>query len=530
MYETLKDFYPNGPTNRTDPIVRHDTQYSAEAIAMLYKPKEEYNDGGYPGTSDDGVKNDAINYPLIRINNHVLQEECIINFTLHNDRFMPYLELTFRDMNNTIQFSDMPGLDNVVTVVMLENVTDAHKPIKMNFYVTDCNIVDDMFYVWAEFKCLPLEKQQFKQEVFHYPGSGCTAKWCSLPANDHPTTYEFLHVIAEQCGLGFSATQKCRSIKDDRYRILKKEKYKDAAQEHVACGGLDENSLFDAWIDPWGMLVMANVTWIMSEPVMPDELASTVSTGLHTTEYNSESARVNAGYVHRILSNVSTTTGLNNMMIDSIEKLVDLKTGYYQGTLTEYNTVTPEGVGDGSTQLSTEQIIERENSMTALDNQESFEFHNQEFSGFEMGLLTPTVKQRHRHDEYYKQQRSHMFKLTLQEPNFGLERGMLCMVLWFTNDTTQKAIILDQRPNLHEDTSGDPQKKLDDPDWVATDNIYDPLIDDALSGMYYIDGTDWVYDNDEGKIVQHLYLFKKGPITQYYDKTGATRFTKMPEN
>ena len=110
----------------------------------------------------------------------------------------------------------------------------------MNFYITDCNVVDNTFYITAEFKCLPLEKQQFKQEVFHWPDEGCKSPHCNLSANFHPTTYEFLHVISENCGLGFSATQKCRSIKDDRYRILKKQKYKDLAQEHAACGGLDE--------------------------------------------------------------------------------------------------------------------------------------------------------------------------------------------------------------------------------------------------------------------------------------------------
>ena len=42
MYESLKPFFPNGPTNRTDPIVRHDSGYSSEAITMLYKPQRDY--------------------------------------------------------------------------------------------------------------------------------------------------------------------------------------------------------------------------------------------------------------------------------------------------------------------------------------------------------------------------------------------------------------------------------------------------------------------------------------------------------
>ncbi len=528
MYETLKKIYPEGPANRTDPILRHDSPYTAETIAMLYRPQRE--EGSDPGVPQDNVQRDAIHYPLIRVNNHILLEDSIVHFALHHDRFMPYIELTFRDTDNVVQFSDMPGLDNVVTVVMIENHPVAHRPVKLNFYVTECRIDGSLFYILAEFKCLPLEKQQFKQDVFHYPSGGCTAKWCQLGPNFHPTTYEFLHVIAENCGLGFSATQKCRSIKDDRFRLLKKEKYRDAAQEHTACGGLDENSIFDSWIDPWGTLVMVNLPWVMNEPVAPDELGSLITTSVETADAGSEGTKVTPPtMVHRILCNVSRVTGINNMMIKSIEKIVDLSSGYYSGTLTEYNTVQATGTDGGTNNLKTMQIQERENSKTAVKNTTDFEFHNQHFAGFEMSMLTPTVQQRHIHDEYFKQQRAHMFKATLMQPNFGLERGMLCMVLWFAQDPTQKAIILSQSPNLEEGGDGEQPRKTTDED-ESIFNQYEPVMDTVLSGMYYIDGIVWEYGNDydtEGnKIQQHLYLIKKGPVTQYYDKTGMIRFTQ----
>lgn len=524
MYEKIKKFYPDGPTNRTDPIVRHDTKYSGELITTMYNPQYDTANGGIPGTAVDATSRDAIDYPLIRINNHVLQDNMIVSFILHNDRFMPYIDLVFEDAYETIQFSDMPGFDNVVTVVLIESQVSPHKPIKMNFYVTDCNVVDNIFYVTAEFKCLPLEKQQFKQEVFHWPDEGCKSPHCNLPANFHPTTYEFLHVISENCGLGFSATQKCRSIKDDRYRILKKQKYKDLAQEHAACGGLDENSLFDTWIDPWGMLVMVNLPWVMNEPVQPDELATLITTGISSIDANMDNTQATPGYVHRVLTNITPETGFNNMMISSIEKLVDLNTGYYHGTRTEYNTVEPAGYGDDNNILKPEQIQELENSKTALQNKDSYEFQNQEFSGFEMSLLTPTVKQHRRHDEYYKQKRSHMFKVTLNEMNFGLERGMLCMILWFTDNTTQKAIILNRDPNIRNNSDSSIDKENNNGEESEALEENHPIMDTALSGMYYIDGTDWEYNNDNLKTTQHLYLIKKGSITQYYDKTGVTRF------
>lgn len=526
MFETLKPLYPEGSTNRTDPIVRHESKYSGGIIATLYRPQHDTESRGLPNTPMDAVQRDGVHYPLIRVNNHLILEDWIEHFTLYNDRFTPYINLSFFDGSGNIQLSDMPGLNNVVTVFMMENDKNAHRCIKMDFYITECNIYGNTFNIWAEFKCLPLEKQQLKQEVFHYPGEGCKCKWCNLPPNFHPTTYEFLHVVAEQCGLGFSATQRCKDINDDRYRILKKEKYKDAVIEHTACGGLDENSIFDSWIDPWGMLVMVNLPWIMHEEVQPDELASIVTVAVETAEAGSEGAKVSPGMTHRILSNVSEVSSLHNMIIKSLEKTVDLASGYYEGTLTEYNTITPEGCGDGKNTLKTIQVQQSEDSLTGKKYQDSFEFQNQEFAGFEMSTMTPTINQRRIHDIYFRQQRAHMFKATLQQPNFGLERGMLVMILWCLDDAVQKATSLNQSPNLTtEDTSDAGQIRQNSADDEAIGDIRKPIIDESLSGFYYIDGTDWEYDGNNGeKIQQHLYLIKKGPITQYYDNTGLTRF------
>ena len=80
MYEKIKKFYPDGPTNRTDPIVRHDTKYSGELITTMYNPQYDTANGGIPGTAVDATSRDAIDYPLIRINNHVLQDNIIVSF------------------------------------------------------------------------------------------------------------------------------------------------------------------------------------------------------------------------------------------------------------------------------------------------------------------------------------------------------------------------------------------------------------------------------------------------------------------
>lgn len=527
MYENLQPLYPEGQTNRTDPILRHDTKYSADVIVTQYTP--QYNDDGSytvkKGMIEDPTSRDGVHFPLIRVNNHLIDKYSIRKCVIHNDRFTPYLELVFRDEDNLIEFSDMPGLDNVITVVMIEKDKSAHRPIKTNFYMTSCSIYNNTFYITAEFKCLPLESLQFKQEVFHYPGDGCKSKFCNLPANNHPTTFEFLHTVAEKCGLGFSATQKCRSIKDDRYRILRKKKYKDAVQEHTACGGLDENSIFDSWIDPWGNLVMVNVPWIMNEDVKPDELGSLVTVGIDTAEGNSDGTKKTPAMVQRILSNISVSGGgYNNMMVRDVNKMVDLSTGFYKGTFTEYNTVNPEGQGNSRNQLKTEQIKETESSNAGNNFSSDYEFHNQEFAGFEMSSMTPTISQRRKHDEYFKKHRAHIVKATLVETNFGLERGMLCTLLWFVSDPTKKSIIANTDANLQETNyTGEIKDRVDNDASNSIAIEHEPVLDTSMSGLYYIDGIDWEYDSEVERISQHLYLIKKGDVTEFYDRTNARR-------
>lgn len=525
-FSELEPLYPEGNTNRTDPILRHDTQYESELIVIPYSPQFEGNENA-SGAPADTTKQIGITYPLIRINSHTLTEDMIDEFYLYNDKFAPYIYLSFRDKYNAIEFSDMPGLDNVVAITLLENDVKAHRPIKLSFYVTECQKIDDMFYINAEFKCLPLEQTQFKQEVFHYPDVGCNADNCKLPPNINPTTYEFLHVVAENCGLGFSASQKCRSIKDDRNRILTMQKYKDAIKYHTACGGLDENSIFDSWIDPWATLVMVNVPWIFNEDVKPNQLASLLTASLNSTDSDTDDEKQTLGMCHRMLTNRTPYAGMHNMFITEFKKYVDLSSGYENGTLTEYSTYDAAGSNtEGSNVLETQQIRRIENSKTGKKNINNYEFQNFEFSGVEMAMLTPTIKQKRLHDEYFAQQRTYKFKVKLSKPNFGLERGMLVSILWFEENPVNKATIVNRHDNLFEGGGEDPIDTPDNGGHDALDNAYVAPVDDAVSGLYYIDGIVWEYTNHE-KIIQSLYLIKKGPITQYFDRSA---FEQEDEN
>ena len=67
-------------------------------------------------------------------------------------------------------------------------------------------------------------------------------------------TYDTLLEIAKENKLGFAATKGCKDVKDERYRLVQTKTYVDYVKEIIGYGGLDEESIFDAWIDLFGYI------------------------------------------------------------------------------------------------------------------------------------------------------------------------------------------------------------------------------------------------------------------------------------
>ena len=138
-----------------------------------------------------------------------------------------------------IEFSDVPGFDNVITVVIIIPVDGVYKKISLDFYILSCNFSDNYASYFAVFKCMALEKTHLKQISL---SGGCSSKFCQLPSNDKPNTYELLHCIANECGLGFAATQQTKEIKDYNYRLVYSQNFIDVIKEHVSFGWYKKNS------------------------------------------------------------------------------------------------------------------------------------------------------------------------------------------------------------------------------------------------------------------------------------------------
>lgn len=508
MYEVLKPLYPSGPCNRTDPIVRHDPSIERSPIVKTYSPQsDEEFPNSHSGIRFDATMVDGIHVPLLKVNNNVIDMQAISYFKLNYNGLLPSVDVIIVDMDGMIEFSDVPGFNNVITVVMICPVDGIYKKVSLDFYITSCNFCGGMITYHGEYKLLPLEATQFKQIKFHHPLNGCPAKWCQLPPDDKPTTYELLHCIAHECGLGFAATQQCKEIGDHNYRLLSSQKYKDTIAKHIAFGGTDENSIFDAWVDLFGYLVMVNIPWIMNENVMPDELAITAATALEATDTSLKNQTDKSeGLVHRILTNY-TSVAPNNLTIINWTPIVDTSTNWYNGTLTTYNLVKPIGNG-GQNGIDTSQIQQQENSIDGEDTTK-YEFHRTLFLGHEMSPNTAILNQKEIRTKYLQRLRSRRLKVELGIPNYGLERGMLVEVMIYEFDQVKKRKILANMTNLAGDKTDvedpDAQKYMEEQiNGTAMANL-------SISGTYYIDGEEFVYDGGGSqKITQFLYLIKKG--------------------
>lgn len=516
MFKELQQLYPTGPTNRTDPIVRHDPSVKwGNVVKTLTVQNDSSEKTGRQGQQIDTLKVDGIFVPIVKLNNYVLTTDHIIWMKLYNDRFTPYLDITVNDKLGDIQLRDVPGLNNVITVVITAPVDGVYKKIVLDFYITNVIYNGTTITYSAELRLLPFEKNHLKQIKFYHPSPGCSAKECKLGPNDHPTTYELLHVLALEAGLGFAATQQTKEIKDDRYRLAQAEKYKDIIQKHIKFGGLDENSIFDAWVDLYGYLVMVNVPWVMNEKVKPNELGIIPMANPIATSDNTNTTKADDKMVHRLITNFNGMSAENNLMIHSWDNIVDTTANFYNGTNNTYNLMIPKGNG-GENNVETLNITQKEISQDGINEPDEYTFECTSFDGFEMNSLNGTLKQKRNHDKYFERIRSRMLKVTLERPNLGIERGTLISVMIFEQTAEGKRAITANTASIFGD------KSQDDPGVFPMEYVTDARIalpNPAISGIYYIDGMDFEYDEDSQRIWQSLYLIKKGNLTNLNYKT-----------
>lgn len=514
--------------NRTDPIVRHDPSIK-KSVVVKHNISDKTNSIKGINTGDfDMKKVDGVAIPILRIGNLVIDTRRIKYMFLDYKGFVPNIVVTVTQVNKSGEINDVPGMNCDMTLVLLPQVDGAYKPISIDFYVRDIKYSSYEITYYGTYKLMKLDKPQTKQMQF-CPTSGCAAKYCQLPYNPHPTTYEFLHDVAiKDLGLGLAATKQVKEIKDDKYRFLHSESYFDAIQKHVAYAGKDKDSIFDCWIDLYRYLVIVNIPYIMKEDVKPNEIGYRATLGIDATN-STVGDDIESNMIQRIITNYKQIPALSNIGFTNYKFEVDNSEIQDEGSITSNVITNPIGVKDGNNDSCDQTDIRIQE--LSVDGQEKFKdysYRKQKFMGPEFGNEddgnTPILIQKQLHDSYLRRMRAKRLVVEMNNPNLGLQRGTLVNVAIYEYHNQNKRTMVANATSIPGD------KSEAESDVTIDKNLANNIdadgygfINPSVSGMYYIDGMTFEYEDRYQKFVQRLYLIRKG------FNRNLTNFTSYPK-
>ena len=502
--------------NYTDPKVVLDPSKEATDIATKYSSYSYNNVSNNEGMRDiannqyDSLRLDGIEYPLIVINDRNIYFEDIIYMKLSFNNFLPELKLIIRDRQEYEQKINTSQMSGSVRLVITSSVDKVYRKIKLHFRILNVNI-SEYDHTQITYYCT------YDVDKLREVNTGLIYKE-DLKAN----TYEMLYKIASNCGLGFAATDKTEEIEDRLYRNIFTQRYVDYIKDQIESSGVDENSILDAWIDPYNYIVLTNVSWLLSEEVSLDSLSIVANVGFNGHTWDTPDNQPHK--CMRILTNFSYMPSDNNLLIKTYTTNVE-NYSIYNGTLERiYNinfdengisTIEPNDIQTKQDSVDGEYLEEYN---TGTNNPvPKFNFNE---DGYNLNLQK-TIR-----EHFFRKKRQSIFKITLSSVNLGLQRGTLVYVMIFEQDPQNKEILLSQNENLNGDTSI--EKKSDKNNSENNDLVIeegDQIPNMKLSDFYYIDGIEFTYSTEDKEILQSLYLIKKGAASGYDNKHTYPKIT-----
>lgn len=496
------------PKNPLDPIVVFDPEFEFSNVVFPYN----YDDVSEVGQNKDTtstLKVNGVNVPILKVNNKIIMPKNVYALTIYLKEFLPTIILKIDDPKKNIQATDVPGMNNTITVIITAPVNGANKKISMDFYITDCKFnEDDTITYYGEYKCNDLKQIKYTQI-----------------GDSELTTYEMLENIAKDCKLGFAATDKCKEISDKKWRQLYSETYKDYIIQQLQYAGVDENSIFDVWIDNFGYLVLVNLSYIMGEEIDLRQLSIKVIEGNTITDLpENKVPEQNIEEVYRIITNSKETSGNYNLRIEEYFSIVNNNDILNKGTLNRYYYL--DSPCDQNL-IKQEQIQVFENSVDGLQGLEDYKYENIEFIG--TNQLEGDVCELYQGEiikNYFNKLNAKILKVKLPIANYTLQRGMILQVIIEEYEINNKQSIIDNFSNASTVQDDEQEIYASDENYKDRSNIvddYNGVINPSLSGLYYINGMELEYNAGDQKFEQTLYLIKKGLTNNLLNKYTSVK-------
>ena len=483
------------PKNPTDPVVVFDPEFDFSKIAIPINPNVDGTLDSSENNNVDILSISGVNVPLLKMNNKFILFDKIYSLEISVKEFLPKIEVTLNDEHKNIQATDIPGMNNVITVILTAGVDGANKKMSMDFYITDCKFnEDDTVTYKGEYKCNSLKQVKYSQ-------IGDTAL----------STYEYLYKIAKELKLGFACTDKCKEINDKKYRQLYSQTYIDYITKEIKHAGLDSDSVFDVWVDNFGYIVLVNLSYIFSEEVKPKQLSikSIIGKNITTNVASSgEGIKQQVIEVYRIISNSQENINIDNLYISEYHSRVNNNNILNKGTKNRYYYLSSPCDQNLLVQKNLQVI---ENSIDGILGMDEYVYENLEFIGTNQNEEDVCeIYQEQVVENFFNSIYSKELEVTLDTANYSLQRGMLVYIMINEYYVENREFILKNSQNAL--TNGNNVEKDSDDSYKDNEKMIDEnngIMNPGLSGLYYIKDMTFFFSGGINRISQRLTLVPK---------------------
>ena len=494
-------------------------------------PQEDATPLKSGNTEVDQTKSDGIIVPLIRICEYTLDESNIESVKIESLDFLPTIELWVKDNKKYIKFLSKPGYNNQITFIILPSKDGSYRKISLDFTITDFKEYDDgttLFYKGV-YKMNEMKVRKTTSISFDRT-TKTVCKICPHQTEkpEAPSTWETLHYIAAELGLGFATSRDIKTCNDNLFRNIQGN-YLEEIESMINYGGLDEDYIFEGWVDFYNYLTVVNLASIFASPIKYNQLGMTVITKGHSTDNLPDQEFVT---VPRVITNFEMTGSSNNAVFEFYEQFSNTDEVMDKGTSQQFTSMDLNG-----NNLSKTDMQIQENS---IDGRHIEEYYTHNLLQVMMDMTTEIfgrniIQQETIANNFKDKIRSQGVVITMTNPNFGLMRGMLLQVTFYEYNDANKKKILDETHNVVFDEKQQDVKinvepstpdSIDKNEEIKNDNRTG-MLNPALSGLYYIDGVKFEYNMSNQKIVQTLQLLKKDRIANISNKHTSSKLDNV---
>lgn len=424
-------------------------------IPLVYSSESEGGEN-YTNNKTESLQTKlyGIVYPLISIDNFIIDYGDILSFSLKSKDALPTLKVTVRDKYGLMEYFDTGGRDNEVNVQIIPRFNDTYKKISLSFFITSKKIQGDSIILTCTYKNKDLLSSQFK-------------------ALGELSTYETFEQIAKETKLGFASNTQSPQ-QDNRWMYCNYISYLDLMDREVQMGG-DETNIFDYWIDFWNNINYVNMfdrynnkdkdddmkVWIAplvgdvteGDEVEPYETQAYITN--HPKYQNTELQAVD----YNIISSLTDTVWNGTDNIYSVYKLKEF----------DYNDSL---VQDGDVKND---IFIKHSYLGEIYTEHDY------------------LKQRLLRETLLKKINSEKLIVTLNSPLLGLMRGDRVNFVWYYNDD-----LIDTKMSQYEEYLEDSELNIqvndDDKGNIDNGGFY---VDKNISGQYLITSVEIIFNDNK---------------------------------